>query len=231
MAPTERRRFSSRLRAGAWGLVAMFCLVHADAARAQGVSIDALFGTAANVPTPLTVRQTGFPDINVTAHYDTHPLGPYAPYYSWRVSLWNHTGTGAWEITQVHHRLFLTNNPPEIQFFAIHFGYNFFMAGRAWKRHGFIIHADAGVLVCNPSNTVRGLVLVVHHGGIFDAGYALDGAGAELGVSRELAFTTHLYGVATGALLVGHARVPVVDGSASVPNVSLHAQIGIGVRF
>jgi len=41
----------------------------------------------------------------------------------------------------------LANNPPEIQFFAIHFGYNFYMFGHAWKRNGFIYHVDGGVLI------------------------------------------------------------------------------------
>jgi hypothetical protein len=62
-------------------------------------------------------------------------------------------------VTQVHHRLFLANNPPEIQFFAIHFGYNFYMVGHAWKRAGFVYHVDGGILICSPDNTVRGLKL------------------------------------------------------------------------
>jgi hypothetical protein len=107
---------------------------------AQTFSFEALSGSAYNIPTPLTVRQTGHPDIRFAAHYDTKPFGPYYPYYSWRVSFWNATKDQAWELTQVHHRIFLTNNPPDIQSFAIHFGYNFYMAGHAWKRGGFVYH-------------------------------------------------------------------------------------------
>jgi len=107
-------------------------------------------GSAYNVPTPLTVQQSGYPEIRFSAHYQTKPFGPYYPYYSWRASLWNDRHDQAWEFTQVHHRLFLANNPPEIQYFAIHFGYNFYMAGHAWQRHGFIVHVDGGVLICSP---------------------------------------------------------------------------------
>jgi hypothetical protein len=104
-------------------------------AYAQGFTFEAMSGSALNLPTPLTVSQNGYPDIRFSAHYDTKPFGPFYPYYSWRASFWNQEHDQAWEITQVHHRLFLANNPPEIQFFAIHFGYNFYMFGHAWKRN------------------------------------------------------------------------------------------------
>src|SRR5215471_13635694 len=91
-------------------------------AHAQTFTFEAMGGSAYNVPTPLTVSQTGYPEIRFSAHYDTKPFGPFYPYYSWRASSWNQEHDQAWEITQVHHRLFLANDPPEIQFFAIHFG-------------------------------------------------------------------------------------------------------------
>src|SRR5260221_14476355 len=96
--------------------VLLFCS-WGRAAAAQTFTFEALGGSAYNAPTPLTVRQTGYPDIRLSAHYDTKPFGPYYPYYSWRASFWNPEHDSAWEITQIHHRLFLANNPPEIQFF------------------------------------------------------------------------------------------------------------------
>ena len=201
------------------------------AAHAQSRSFEASSGSAANIPTPLTVRQTGYPIIRLTAHYDTKPLGPNAPYYSWRLDVWNKTRDRAWELRQVHHRLFLTNNPPEIQFFAIHYGYNFFMLGRAWKKGRLVYHLDAGVIVTAPQNTVRGRALTTRRTGLFDAGYKLGGMGAEFALSREFAVTKRFYIVGNVALMAGWARVPVVDGSADVPNASAHAQLGVGFRF
>jgi hypothetical protein len=193
-------------------------------ASAQTFQLDLMGGTAYNVPTPLTIRQSGFPDIHVTAHYDTKPLGPYAPYYSWRLSLWNDTHTSGWEIQQVHHRIFLSNTSDVVQFFAIHFGYNYFLAGHAWAWRGFEVHADGGVIISSPQNTVRNATLPA-------VGYGLSGVGGALAIGRHVVVTPHFYLLAEGGLLAGHANVPVVSGSASVPNVGLHAHLGAGITF
>lgn len=211
-------------------LILPFCLV-SGVARAQTFTFEAMSGSAYNVPTPLTVQQSGYPEIRFSAHYQTKPFGPYYPYYSWRASLWNERHDQAWEFTQVHHRLFLANNPPEIQYFAIHFGYNFYMAGHAWKRRGFIFHVDGGVLICSPENTVRGKQLETGGTGILDSGYTLAGGGGEVAVSRQFPLSRRIFIVADAALLAGRGRVPVVDGSATVPNVGLHGKAGVGFTF
>ena len=217
------------MRAVVAGVVLSCCW--SGAAHAQRFTVEALGGTAYNLPTPLTVSQSGYPDIRFSAHYDTKPFGPYYPYYSWRATLWNREGTEAWELTQVHHRLFLSNNPPEIQVFAIHFGYNFFMVGHAWKRGDFVYHVDGGVLVCNPESTVRGRTLNTRGTGLFDAGYTLAGGGGQVGVSRTFHLTKHLFAAGNLSFMAGRARVPVADGSAAVPNLSVHGQLGVGFSF
>src|SRR5437763_13595102 len=118
------------------------------AAYAQRVSVDVMTGSAYNIPTPLSIQQSGFPDLDLTARYQTKALGPFAPYYSWRLDIWH--GDAAWEVQQVHHRLFLSNTTADVQEFDIHFGYNYFLAGRAWRRRGFVLHASGGVVVPHP---------------------------------------------------------------------------------
>lgn len=207
-----------------------FCF-GSGAVQAQRFTFEAMGGSAYNLPTPLTVRQTGYPDIRFSAHYETKPFGPYYPYYSWRASFWNGAHDQAWEVTQVHHRLFLSNNPPEIQFFAIHFGYNLYMAGHAWKRRGFIYHVDGGLLICSPENTVRGRTLDTQGTGILDSGYTLAGGGGEVAISRQFPLSKRVFVVADAALLAGRGRVPVADGSATVPNVGVHGKAGVGFNF
>jgi hypothetical protein len=43
--------------------------------------------------------------------------------------------------------------------------------------------------------------------------------------------TNHIFAVVNLALMAGRARVPVVDGSADVPNLSVHGQVGAGFSF
>jgi hypothetical protein len=200
-----------------------------SAARAQSVTIDLMTGGAYNITTPLTIHQDGHPDIDLTARFDTKPFGPFAPYYSWRVDFWR--GDAAWEIQQVHHRLFLSNTTADVQQFDIHFGYNYFLAGRAWRARGFVLHASGGVVVPNPVNIVRGLELNTGHPGAVHAGYSLGGVGGALAASRTIALFPHVNGIADGGFLAGWVSVPVVNGSAHVPNLGFHGHVGLELVF
>src|SRR5262249_2888486 len=197
---------------------------------ADGFKIEVMGGSALNLPSPLVVRQDGFPDIRVdSAHYDTRPFG-YYPYYSWRIGYWKNNR--AWEVQQIHHRMFLTNPPPEITVFAIHFGYNYFLAGRAWQHKGFLYHLSAGPIITNPENTVRGRNFRSEPGFLdADANY-FSGIGAHFAVGRELRLTNHFHLVGEAAFTRGFAwRVPVADGSANVANRALHGHLGLAVTF
>jgi hypothetical protein len=209
-----------------WAVLAM--CAGARPLQAQ-VSLEGMTGSAYNVPTPLTIHQDGYPDIQLTARYQTKPFGPFAPYYSMRVSFWS--GRQAWEFQQVHHRLFLANTTAEVQAFAIHYGYNYFLIGHAWRTAPFILHVSGGIVVANPSSTIRGKSLNTPNPGALDVGYRLSGFGAEVAVSRQVNVVKHLYVLVDGAVLMGWASVPVVGGSARVPNVGLHGHVGLGVSF
>lgn len=199
-------------------------------ASAQKVTIDLMTGTAYNVPTLLTIHQDGYPDIRFNAHYDTKPFGPFAPYYSWRVDLWNKEKTAAWEVQLVHHRLFLTNTTVDVQEFNIHYGYIFFLVGRAWRMHGLVVHASGGVIVPSPSSQIRGQTFNAGSGPL-DVGYHIRGAGAGVAASRTVKLGKYVYVVADGAVLGGRARVPIAGGKATVPNLGFHGHLGIGLSF
>jgi hypothetical protein len=83
-------------------------------AGAQTLSVELMTGSAYNFPTPLAVHQSGYPEIQMTAHYDTSPFGHYFPYYALRISRWD--GDAASEFEQLHHRLLLADVSSEIQF-------------------------------------------------------------------------------------------------------------------
>ncbi len=219
-----------RFRRAWFTALACVCLAASEAtAYADTLTIEVMGGSALNLPSSLTVRQRGFPDIRVSgANYETRPFGNY-PYYAWRVGLWD--GNAAWELEHIHHRLFLTNPPPEIELFAIHFGYNYFLLGRAWKRNAFIYRAAVGPIVTNPENIVRGRKFRTGPG-VLDTGNYFSGIGTRAGVARNLQLTRHVFLVGEAAFSAGFAwRVPVADGSANVPNFALHGHLGIGVGF
>ena len=134
-----------------------------------------MFGSAYNIPTPLTIRQQDHPVLQHTARYDTRPFGPFAPYYAGRISFWR--GDAAWEIDFIHHRLFLSNTTSEIEQFEIHYGYSYLLAGRAWRVRGVELHASGGVVITNPANVVRGMPMNTL-GAEARAGYDITGVGA-----------------------------------------------------
>jgi len=198
-------------------------------ARAQGLTFDLMFGSAYNVPTTLTIRQENYPVLKHTAHYDTRPLGPYAPYYAGRVTFWR--GNAGWEIEVIHHRLFLSNTTSEIERFEIHYGYSYLLVGRAWRARGFELHANGGVVMTNPVNVMRGMPMNTGDANSPNAGYDITGAGGSFAVSREFTLVGRLSLIGTAAMVAGTASVPVATGSAQVPNVGLHGQIGARLRF
>lgn len=201
----------------------------ASHAGADTVTLELMGGSAINLPSPLTVQQSGFPAIRVSrARYETRPFGSY-PYYTLRLGVWR--GDGAWEVEHIHHRLFLTNPPPEIKVFAVHYGYNYFLLGRAWKRSGFTYRVGAGPLFTNPESTVRDRQFV-SRASFLDGGYYFSGLGTRAAVGRTLRLTNHLFLVGEGSFTAGFAwSVPIADGSASVPNFAVHGHLGIGVAF
>jgi len=200
------------------------------AAQAQSYVVELMGGSAYNVPTPLAVYQAGYPAIRTTAVYDTKPFGPYTPYFALRFARWD--GDSAWELDWIHHRLFLENPPPEVQYFAIHFGYNYVLLGRGWRQDGFSVHVGVGPMFTNPVSTVRGQYRPAAGDGLPDAGYYLSGIGAEVALEKEFRLWRGAYFALQAALTVADAwSVPIANGHANVPNVALHGQAGFGYRF
>jgi hypothetical protein len=95
-------------------------------------AVELFTGTAVSAPSNLTIRQAGEPDISFTAHYDTKPFkSSSAPYYGFRVSRW----WGRWGgfFDDLHHKLYLTDNPPEVETFEVTYGYNLFSLGAGYR--------------------------------------------------------------------------------------------------
>jgi hypothetical protein len=177
-------------------------------------------GTAQSARTHLTISQSGQPDIGVDAKYETKPFTA-APYYAWRLGKWRN-GHGT-ELEFIHHKIYLSNNPPDVQHFEVSHGYGMLMLNKAKERGGLIYHVGLGIVIAHTESTVRGLS--------FSSNYHLTGPSAQFAVGKRFRLSDRLFATVEGKLTAAYARVPVADGHATAPNIAVHALLGIGYAF
>ncbi|HYM81027.1 MAG TPA: hypothetical protein VEY91_06405 [Candidatus Limnocylindria bacterium] len=187
-------------------------------------TIEAFQGGAYSLPTKLTIRQLGFPPINVHARYAVRPHD-FPLYYALRVARWR--GDRAWGIELIHYKLLLREAPPEVQHFSASHGYNLVTLSHRRRIRGVIVGAAAGLVVAHPENRVRGRELMA--GGI--AGYHLAGPTGAVIAGFDYRFGERWFLAAEARFSGSYARVPVDDGHASMPDFGLHGHLGAGYRF
>lgn len=193
-------------------------------ARAQ-LAGEAFLGTAFSAPSSLVIRQVGEPVIAFNAHWATRPTDP-SIYYAVRASYW----WGRWGATigYIHHKVYLTNNPPEVQDFRVTFGYNLVGVGAGYRLGDWNLMGSMGPVVSNPASEVRGLKFA-HQGGIFGTGNYVSGFNVTLGVNRRLRVLKWGFFTAEVRLSAAWSGVTVANGSAEVPNYALHLLLGVGI--
>jgi len=205
-------------------LVLVVLAIPSNAFAVDQWSLQIFGGAPFNFNLPLTIHQSGHPDLKVTGNYDSRPFEvPY--YYAWRVGAWN--GNKAWELELVHNKLYLKNRPPEVQEFSISHGYNLLTVNRAWKEKGFMFRGGLGVVITHPETTIRGRSHP-QEGGI-SGGYFLSGPTVQGAVEKRFHIWRWLIGSLEGKLTVSYARIPVEGGHADVPNVAVHGLFGLGL--
>ena len=182
-------------------------------------------GLQHNVPMRLVIRQNGSPDMKLTARYDTKPFAE-VPYYD--IKLGMRRRPWAFELELVHRKLYLVNRPPEVDTFEITHGYNPLLLNCVRDWAGLRLRAGAGVVITHPQTTVRGLRFP-ETGGVL--GWFVSGPALQVSVGREFGFGPRFFAGLEGKAAGAWVRVPIVDGSADVPNVSLHGLLSAGWRF
>lgn len=204
----------------------IFCLAK-PALAIEHWSMALLGGSAYNFKTPLTLQQSGEDDIRLKARYRTRAFDN-APYYGFRFGRWKEGR--AWEFEHLHHKIFLTNNPPEVQHFQVEHGYNLFSLNRAWRHRGWIYRVGAGFVVTRPVTIVRGKRSLPDDPNFF-SDYALTGGTAQLAGEKRFYLKKKLFIIVEGKLTASYARIKIADGNASVPNVALHGLFGLGYDY
>ncbi|MBL8987208.1 MAG: hypothetical protein JNJ80_13120 [Gemmatimonadetes bacterium] len=208
-------------------LIALVTAAGSATAAAAQTSVEAQFflGSALSAPSPVSISQDGQPDIDFTARWATKP-GRATRYYAWRIGVWR--GNRGWRFDHTHHKIYLKNNPPEVQEFRITNGFNIFTVSRAFRHNHLTYSLGAGPVVAFPINTVRGKKLDHDRG--WD-GYLLSGGTVIAMATREFPIVGGLVASLDARGSASYVRVPVVDGHASVPNAALHFHAGVGYRF
>ena len=191
------------------------------------VSIDAFTGTAYNLHTRLSITQEGEPDLGFTAHYETRPLED-TPYFGVRVSFWKHNR--AWVGTLVHHKLYLGNPPPEVQYFKITYGFNMATLGLGWRHGNLVYTVGAGAVVTHAASIVRGKRYLAA-GGPLNRGYTFSGVTALGSLQYRLPLSHAFYLSAETMASAAYVQVKVKDGEAHGPAAAFHLHAGFGYTF
>jgi hypothetical protein len=206
-------------------LALALCAAAPPAFAGAGWNVEAYVGAPLNFNTPLTIEQSGHPDLRMSAQYETRPFE--APWY-WDVRVGRWSGKAEWAIELTHHKIYLTNPPTEVGAFASSHGYNLLTVSRGWELPWSIwARLGIGVVISHPESTVRDQRLG-ENGGIMGLGYYLSGGTVTAALQKRIRLIGGLYIAGAGMVSASYAVLPVVDGHALVPNVALHALVGVG---
>jgi hypothetical protein len=195
-----------------------------SAATAQ-VELQVYLGSAASLPLPITISQGGDPDIRFTARWATRPRDA-SWYYAGRIGIWN--GNRGWRLDLIHHKLYLTNPPRDVQELKITNGYNMVTVSRAFRRDKLTYALGVGPVITYPFSTIRNRQFD-HQGGW--GGYFLSGGTVVGAATREFPLVAGLTVNLDARLSASYVRVPINGGHVSLPNGALHVHAGLGYRF
>jgi hypothetical protein len=184
-------------------------------------------GVPFNIPLPLVIRQTGEPDIRLTAQYSSEPF-TVPIYWVWRLGYWSNDR--CWELQAIHHKIFLRNKPPEVETFGISHGLNLITISRGWELNGYVLKAGAGIVLAHPENTIREKTLS-EDAGILHWGYYVSGPTVNLAAGKYINMTKNLFADCEAIVSASYALVPIADGTAEVYNIAFQITVALGFRI
>jgi hypothetical protein len=209
-------------------LSVFFLAAHHDVARCWSrFELDLFVGTSKNFNAQLEVTQAGEPTLDFAASYESRSF-EYPLYYAIRLA-WQRETFGV-ELQLVHHKLYLSDPPAEIQQFEISHGLNLVTANFVVRSLSVDLRFGLGVVIAHPETIVRGLV-GPKEGGVFNSEYHLTGPTFIAGAGHAFALVSRVFVIPEVFLSAARARVPVARGEAALFNVAFHAMVGVGIRF
>ncbi|HRN42361.1 MAG TPA: hypothetical protein PK649_09855 [Vicingus sp.] len=193
-------------------------------------SVEAHGGFPINIPLPLTIKQSGEPTIKLTAHFYSEPFVPPV-YWVYRFSKWKNNK--AWEFEMMHQKLYLKNTPPEVEYFSITHGFNLLMINRAYKfdlfkDKEFIFRIGGGIVYAHPENSIRGKELNQKQS-YYNLGYYISGPTINIALAKQFPIYQRFYLNTEVKHNTSYAKVPVVDGHATVWHSAFEFIAGLGI--
>jgi hypothetical protein len=188
--------------------------------------VEAFLGDAWSAPTRVTFAQADQPTIAATAHWSTQPFEP-TWVYAVRFARWQ--GDAAWAFEYMHHKIYMDNPPPDVKYFRVTNGVNFFLAERLWRRKGWEFGVGATPIFAVPVSDVRGEVYNNSHG-IFHSQYELSGFGGQANLARRVRLLPFTYGTLSLKLTAAWLHMNIVDGYAVTTNYAVHIQYGLSLQ-
>jgi hypothetical protein len=115
----------------------LFFVLAPAAQAADSWTIEAYGGTAYNFRNRLDIVQDGGFSRSLDAQYDTRGLRS-PPYYMLRAARWR--DGAAWEVSLIHHKLYLDNPPAGVSGLSVSHGFNIVSVNRAFRNGAWTAH-------------------------------------------------------------------------------------------
>ncbi|MFM9883045.1 MAG: hypothetical protein ACKVQT_08460 [Burkholderiales bacterium] len=192
-------------------------------AAAQTWTIEASLGNAYNLRAPLKVEQDGGYSRSLTASYETRGFEA-PPHYLLRASRWN--GESAWELSFIHHKIYLENPPDGVSSLSVSHGFNIATLNRAYRSGNWMVRFGAGPVITHAEAAINGTR--------YDGPYQLSGFAALAGGGYRHYFRQKTFVSLEGAVTAAYARPKMngpPDARLSITNIALHGFLGIGQEF
>lgn len=203
-----------------WVLLLLLC---GNAQGADRWSVEAYGGDALNFRNRLEIRQDGGYAQSLSADYRTHAFRS-PPYYVLRGARWS--DDAAWEVSLIHHKLYLANPPAGVSDLSISHGFNILSLARAFRAGDWTYRFGAGPVVTHAEATILGTK--------YDGPYKLSGAALLAGGGRRFYFGRSTFVSLEGMLTAAYAS-PSLPGPPNAKlkatNTAIHFLVGLGYEF
>ncbi|MCX7986461.1 MAG: hypothetical protein N2662_05940 [Bacteroidales bacterium] len=203
--------------------VCYFILQHAILYAQVSWKIEINGGLPINFPSPLIIKQSGYPVISTWAKYYSEPFK--LPVY-WDIKLNRLENKVGYEIELMHHKLYLKNKPNDVQHFGISHGFNLLFVNRIIECSFYTLRLGAGAIIAHPESEIRGQTFgdAVDP---YDMGYFITGPTVQIAFSKYFGVLQRLRLNTEAKLLVAYSHTPIARGKAHVWYAGVHLLAGI----